>query len=181
MIADDHVIQHVNSHDLARIVQAAADRQVFFARFDGAGRVIVGHNDRAGILKHGELEDFAGRSDGRIEVADGDRIDTNGFIFGIQGQDDQVFPVGLAADELAENVVSVSGGADLLGWDGLATFAHQGDPIYGDAIHKNGVRLGAARVKNKGGTNGRNGQTDNPIYSPIMSRTRGGSRRLKAT
>ena len=43
------------------------------------------------------------------EVAQADQVDADGLVLGVQGHHDQVFPVGLAADEGAEDVVSVFG------------------------------------------------------------------------
>src|SRR5579864_4691127 len=63
VFGDDDMIYDIDAYDLARLDKLPRDRDVGFAWTDASGRVVMGKDERCGVVLDSRPEDFAGVDD----------------------------------------------------------------------------------------------------------------------
>ena len=91
ILVEHQVIEQLDPEDLPGPLDFAGNRAVVGARGQVAAGVIVRDNDRGGAIGHGTGKHFAGMNVNPIHQADGDRVDGEHFVGGVEGNAEQVF------------------------------------------------------------------------------------------
>src|SRR5918997_5522033 len=92
-VAQDHVIEDLNSYYFGRLDEPPRHLPVLATGFHLAARVVVREHDASGTRPYSGLEDLAGMNQGRRESSYRDRRVFQHLVLGVQEHRDEVLPV----------------------------------------------------------------------------------------
>ena len=83
VFCEDEMPDEVDAKGFAGVAQAEGDLAVFGRGFGGAGGVVVGDDDGAGVMREGGREDVSRVDDGSVHGAHGDEFAVDELIAGV--------------------------------------------------------------------------------------------------
>ena len=87
------MIEHGDAEQVASLAETGGERAILGTGFRISRGVIVGADDRGAIQEDGRFEDFAGMNDAECQGADGNDIDADDGVFGVETADEELLAV----------------------------------------------------------------------------------------
>ena len=93
VVAENNVVKDGNADEVAGLTEPGGKHTVFGTGFRFSGGMIVGADDGGAIQENGGFKDFTGMDDAERQGADGNNVDADDGVFGIETGDKELFAI----------------------------------------------------------------------------------------
>ena len=134
------MVEQGDAEEVCPLPEPAGEDSIFWTRCGIAGGVVVRTNPGGDVHQYQGLEDFSGMNDGQGQGANGDDIDTDDGMLGIEPADEELFAI-QAREERSKDLSGSRRGRQGRGGGHGPVVPDERDPVSRHGIFMTRLRL----------------------------------------